>query len=144
MQQDPLSGDAPRADLDALAAQAHDALVDKQERADALQQRRQSSPLLRGAAGSVAILALSFLAWQAVDGAPAPTPEQLDQGRHAMLNLVSDSLAEHVRVHGSYPERLEEALPLQTGPSIDYRRTAGGYELDLRSPDGRVLTVRHG
>lgn len=69
---------------------------------------------------------------------PAPTPADLDHGRRALLALIDSSLADHMRVHGEYPEKLEEVLPLQV--EVTYRRIEGGYELAVRLSDGTVLT----
>lgn len=85
-----------------------------------------------------------FLAWYAQTHAPAPSPQQLERGRLAVVSLISASLADHLRAFGGYPERLEDVLPLPADIDVTYRRQGTGYELEIRDGGGHVLTVRHG
>lgn len=94
-------------------------------------------------AGLVLLLiwASVFAGLHALLQAPRPTPEELDAGRRAVLALVDASLADHLRLHGDYPDRLEDAIPLQV--QVIYRRSGAGYEAWVYLADGRrVLTRR--
>lgn len=131
-------------DLTDLAAEAHQALLDKQARGAALRLPRRAARWLQVVGWSAVLSASAFLAWYAQSQASAPSPQQLDRGRAAILSLISASLADHLRAFGGYPERLEEALPLSSDMEVSYRRTGTGYELEIRGQGGHVLTVRHG
>jgi hypothetical protein len=84
------------------------------------------------------VLAGALFAWQGLGTPAGPSPVDRDQGRRALLALIGSSLADHMRVHGEYPEKLEEVLPLQV--DVAYRRVEGGYELSVRLSDGTLLT----
>lgn len=75
-----------------------------------------------------------------VTEAPAPDDADLDRGRRALLALIDSSLADHLRLHGSYPESLQEVLPLRV--QVNYQRTEDGYVATVRLSDGSPVTVR--
>jgi hypothetical protein len=83
------------------------------------------------------VLAGGLFEWQALWTPAGPSPADLDHGRRALLALIDSSLADHLRVQGEYPEKLNEVLPLQV--DVTYRRTEGGYELSVRLNDGTIL-----
>lgn len=88
------------------------------------------------AAGFVLATA-SFALWLRLDGESPPSAEELDRGRRAMLGIVDEALEQHLRVHGEYPAKLDEALPLAT--DVEYHRLRQSYETRVRLSDGRVL-----
>ena len=51
---------------------------------------------LHGGAGALLMLAVGLVAWQHLRPLPAPSVTDLDQGRRALLSLVSASLAKHI------------------------------------------------
>lgn len=92
---------------------------------------------LAGMLALLLVLAGALFEWQTLWTPAGPSPADLDHGRRALLALIDSSLADHLRVQGEYPEKLEEVLPLQV--DVAYRRTEGGYELSVRLNDGTVL-----
>lgn len=96
-----------------------------------------------GALGAAIVVAVA-LVWYGQSRVMPLNHEQVEKGRMAMLGLISASLADYLRSHGSYPDRLEDALHLTLEPQVVYRRTASGYEMGLRGPDGKVFILRHG
>lgn len=131
-------------DWDALVSRAqHEEQVQQVQQAPGAAPARAPGPALRRAtlAGLLALLlalAGALFQWQSLWKPAGPSPADLDHGRRAMLALIDSSLADHLRVHGEYPENLEEVLPLQV--EVTYRRTEGGYELAVRLSDGTILT----
>lgn len=117
-------------------AAAHDAAVE-QTRAAAPVRRRQRAWWLYGLFGAALLLAGSVLLRQRLEAAPAPTPEELDQGRRALLGLVNEQLTEHVRLHGTLPDSLDGIVPFRV--EVAYRRTPEGYELSI-GPSGAPKT----
>lgn len=141
---DPDSAPTSSTQLDALAAKAHQELAVQELRTQALLHSRQATRRLRFFGTGGLVLAAALLAGYVQSKAFSPTPEQLEQGRMAAVRLISSSLAEHLRTHGSYPDRLEDALPLSSDFNASYRRTSNGYEIDLRDRNGNLFTLRHG
>lgn len=97
--------------------------------------RRQVA--LAGMLALLLALAGALFQWQSLWAPAGPSPADLDRGRRALLSLVDSSLADHMRVHGEYPDKLDEVLPLQV--EVAYRRIEGGYELSVRLSDGTIL-----
>lgn len=99
-----------------------------------------AGPALRRVVLVLLLLALAgaLAVWQGLGTPAGPSPADRDQGRRALLALIGTSLADHLRVHGEYPEKLDEVLPLQA--EVAYRRIEGGYELTVRLSDGTLLT----
>lgn len=83
------------------------------------------------------VLAGALFEWQTLWTPAGPSPADLDHGRRALLALINSSLADHMRVHGEYPDKLEQVLPLQV--DVAYRRIEGGNELSVRLSDGTIL-----
>lgn len=123
-------------DWDALVARAE---VEQPESTAPARSRRLG---LRGIAAALLLTLLAGAgvgAWQLTQ-APGPSAAERDRGRRALLALIDSSLADHLRVHGSYPDSLQEVLPIQL--EVDYRRTADGYVATVHLSDGRPMTVR--
>lgn len=115
------------------------------EQAAKASQGRMTDPdwhryMLMGVLSLLLVMAGALFGWQRLWAPPAPSEADLERGRRALLALVSSSLADHVRMHGDYPEGLSEVLPLQV--DVAYRKTPGGYELSVRLGDGTVLTEK--
>ena len=126
-------------------AQREDEAQQAAEQAAKASQGRMTDPawhryMLMGVLSLLLVMAGALFSWQRLWSPPAPSEADLDQGRRALLALVSSSLADHVRMHGDYPEGLSEVLPLQV--DVAYRKTPGGYELSVRLGDGTVLTEK--
>lgn len=103
--------------------------------------RRQWPWWLRGTLGALAIAAAVAFVWAQQQAMEAPTDEELDRGRRALLALVNEALVDHVRLHGT-PQSLADVFPVHEG--LTYRKLpGGGYELSVRLSDGQVLTVRN-
>lgn len=93
-------------------------------------------------AGRFALLVLAAAAVfgvQRLNQPQEPTPLELDRGRRALLSLISSSLEDHLRIHGEYPQALDEVLPVRLEAA--YRRTPAGYELSVQLSDGQRLTT---
>lgn len=69
-----------------------------------------------------------------------PSPEEIDAGQKASLQLVSKAIHDYAAFHGKYPQTIAEVLPLTV--HIDYRLTADGFELKMVGPDGTPMVVR--
>lgn len=96
--------------------------------------------VVMGVLSLLLVMAGALFSWQRLWAPPAPSEADLDRGRRALLALVSSSLADHVRMHGDYPESIGEVLPLQV--DVAYRKTLDGYELSVRLANGQVLTEK--
>lgn len=103
--------------------------------------RRSAAAWLLPVLAAALVLATASLAWWLrLDVEGPPTPAELDAGRRALLKLVDQALEDHLRLHGDYPETLEQAMPLPV--DVRYRRGGAGYELSVRLSDGRLVVER--
>ena len=91
-------------------------------------------------AGASLLAGVPLLLWFWAEQARPPDEAELDRGRRALLSLVDDSLEQEMRMHGTYPENLDDAFPMHV--DVQYRREGAGYELSVRLGDGRLLTVK--